>query len=147
MSRVEDAMGKFNNGSNCAQSIIGTYGPLRGLTEADCLRIGSGFGSGMRRAEVCGAVSGSIMVLGLDFQPSDLTGVSKDYVNQRTLAFTNKFGKKCGSILCRDLLSCDVSTPEGELEAKSKETSQTICPGLVQAAAELVEEFILLPEK
>jgi len=141
MSKVKDAISKFNNGYNCAQSIIVTYGPQRGLSEDDCLRVASGFGSGMRRAEVCGAVSGSIMVLGLDYQPSDSTTTSKDHINQRILEFTNKFENKCGSILCRDLLGCDVSIPEGQLEAKLKNTSQTICPGLVQAAAELIEEF------
>ncbi len=141
MSRVKETVDRFNHGMNCAQSIIGTYGPDYNLSEDECLRIASGFGGGMRRAEVCGAVSGSIMVLGLDYNPADITDSSKEMINARVVDFTNKFEQKCGSILCRDLLGCDISTPEGQQEAKEKNTSTSICPGLVQSAAQILEEI------
>lgn len=141
MSKVLEAVERFKTGDNCAQSILGTYGPDYNLSQDECLRISSGFGGGMRRGEVCGAVSGAVMVLGLNFDPGDISPTSREAVNADTLNFTNRFESECGSLRCMDLLGCDISTPEGRLAAKVKNTSETVCPHLVQTAAVLLEEL------
>ncbi len=139
MNKTDLAESTFKSGFNCSQSIIGTYGPEYGLSNEDCIRISSGFGGGMRRAEVCGAVTGAIMVIGLRNSQAKDPAATKDTVNAQVTAFTEKFENNCGSILCRDLLGCDISTAEGKQEANAKDTSNTICPGLVRSAAEILE--------
>ncbi len=42
-----------------------------GLEEEQALKLGSCFGSGMRKGEVCGAVTGALMVLGMIYGQYD----------------------------------------------------------------------------
>ena len=66
MNNIQNAVDKFQAGFNCSQAILEAYGPDCGLSPIDCLKVSSGFGGGMRRGEVCGAVTGALMVLGLN---------------------------------------------------------------------------------
>ncbi len=65
-NKVENALACFEGGCNCCQSILLTYGSEFGLPNEVVLRLGTGFAGGMARCgEVCGAVTGAIMVIGL----------------------------------------------------------------------------------
>ena len=44
-----------------------------------------------------------------------------------------------GSLACRELLGCDISTPEGAKLAEERRLFRTKCPQLVRDAAELLE--------
>ena len=60
------AMALFRNGANCAQAVVGAYAEECGLEFDQAMRLASSFGAGMGRLrEVCGAVSGMLMVIGL----------------------------------------------------------------------------------
>ena len=50
---------------NCAQSVIVPLAELAGLTEQQAYRTAANFGSGMKMAATCGAITGGLMVLGL----------------------------------------------------------------------------------
>ena len=50
---------------NCAQSVVVPFAEDEGISEDTAMKIASNFGGGMRRASVCGAVTGGLMVLGL----------------------------------------------------------------------------------
>ena len=70
MNRCEQAVGYHKKGFNCCQSVLAAYQDLIGLTETQCLTLGGGFGAGAGTGELCGAVTGAVMVLDL-LTPAD----------------------------------------------------------------------------
>jgi C_GCAxxG_C_C family probable redox protein len=102
----------------------------------------------MRLGETCGAVTGAFMVLGLRYaQDSCMTGAGRAEVYARVLDFTERFKKRNGSLACRDLLGCDISTPEGMKQAQGQNLFKTTCVKMVQDAGEILEEMEGTTEK
>lgn len=144
MDRVQTAVSRFNEGCNCSQAILWTYGEPFGLSRAAALRLASGFGGGMgRMGDTCGAVTGAFMVLGLQSGPTTAKDdKAKEKTYQRVRQFAERFKAHNGSLVCRDLIGCDISSPEGLQQAKQQKLFSTICAKLVQDAAELLEELL-----
>ena len=63
--RKENALRYFAEHLHCSQSILAAFSEECGITEEQAFRLGSCFGSGMRKGNVCGACTGALMVLGL----------------------------------------------------------------------------------
>ena len=142
MSKVKDAVSAFESGFNCSQAVVRTYGPDYGLSALDSVRVSCGFGGGMRRGDTCGAVTGALIVLGLRFGPQDASDTAaKAGVYSKVTEFQLRFESRCDSVACRDLLGCDVSTDEGMEHAKNKNLFRTICPRMVEVAAEILEQM------
>ena len=142
MSKVQDAVSAFESGFNCSQAIVRTYGPDYGLSVLDAVRVSCGFGGGMRRGDTCGAVTGALMVFGLRFGSADPSDTSaKGVVYPKVSEFQSRFESRCDSVNCRDLLGCEISTQEGLEHARSNNLFRTLCPGLVRAAAEILEDM------
>jgi C_GCAxxG_C_C family probable redox protein len=140
MTDVERAVEFFKNGCACSQAVLGAYGPRFGMEESLAVRVAAGFAGGMRMAETCGAVTGAIMVLGLAHcTDSCRTGEERAKAYAAVTEFTRRFGEAHGSLLCRELLGCDISTEEGHKTAQEKDLFRTRCPELVRGAARLVE--------
>lgn len=145
MSKSERAVSCFEEGFSCAQAVLSTFGPGLGLSREAALRVAGGFGGGMgRMGRVCGAVTGAFMVIGLRYgktRPEDEEKREKAYnlVNQ----FADAFRTRNGSIVCGELLGCDISTPEGRGLAREKGVFATLCPELVRDAAEIIEEILV----
>jgi C_GCAxxG_C_C family probable redox protein len=115
-----------------------------GLDREQALRVAGAFGGGMARmGETCGVVTGSMMALGLKHGK---TKASDDEAKERTyrlvIEFVDKFKARYGSIVCRELLDCDMSTPEGLQEFKNKNLLETHCAKFVKEAAEILEEIL-----
>ena len=115
MGNIESAVTSFKEGQNCCQAIITVYGPQLGLDRNTALLIGTGFGGGIARTgETCGAVSGSVIVLGLKYGTSNLDETdAKEQTIEHIVEFMNRFKARHGSLKCKDLIECDLSTPEG----------------------------------
>jgi len=141
MSKVQNAVALFESGFNCSQAIAATYGPDYDLSVIDSLKVSSGFGAGMRRAEVCGAVTGALMVLGLKYGPQEESDRSRDLIYAKVEDFTSRFEVRCGSLICREILQCDLCTAEGKQHAVDNNLFKTLCPEMVKAAAEILEEL------
>lgn len=142
MNKVQEAVSVFKSGFNCAQAIVRIYGPEYGLSALDALKVSCGFGGGMRRGDTCGAVTGALMVLGLRCGPKDVSDTSaKDDVYSKVTEFCRRYESHCDSIICRDLLGFDISTEEGMKKAKKNNLFDTVCPKMVQTAAEILEEM------
>jgi hypothetical protein len=45
------------------------------------------------------------------------------------------------SILCRDLLNCDISTPDGKEKAIAENLFKTLCVDMVESAAQTLQDF------
>ena len=143
MNRIETVLSRFAGGFNCSQAVFSAYADDFGLDEATALKIASGFGGGMgRMAETCGAVTGAMMVLGLRFDGATPDREAKERVYAKIREFTNRFKARNAALLCQDLLTCDISTPEGLEAAKGKNLFTTMCPKYVQDAAEILEEML-----
>jgi C_GCAxxG_C_C family probable redox protein len=142
MTKIEEAVAYFKDGFSCSQAIVAAYGPSVGLDRDTALKIASGFGGGMGRlAETCGAVTGAFMVLGLTFGSAASDREAKEAVYTRVREFAERFKARHGSLLCRDLLGCDLNTPEGLALAQEKKLSSTVCPPYVETAAKILEEM------
>ena len=65
--RVAKAKRLFKEGGyNCCQAVVMAYNDIFGLDDATAAAISSGFGAGMgRMREVCGSVSGMVILTGL----------------------------------------------------------------------------------
>ena len=144
MSDIQRAVSTFNEGYSCSQAILSTYGKRLGLMRELAFKIAGAFGGGMARmGKTCGAVTGALMVIGLKYGMVDLA--DKD-AKEKTYAmvheFMDRFTAIHGSIECKELLGCDLSTVERRLHAKEQNLVVTICPELVQHAAEILEELL-----
>jgi C_GCAxxG_C_C family probable redox protein len=107
------------------------------------LRIASGFAAGMRRAETCGAVTGAIMVLGLHRATAESTTAKRrEPIYQVVKEFSAEFERRNRTLICRNLLGCDIRTEEGMQAAKERGLYKTICPKMVQDAAEILETML-----
>jgi C_GCAxxG_C_C family probable redox protein len=73
MDKLDLAAQYHERGYGCAQSVLATYAGEFGLDEGLALRLATGFGSGMgRMCEVCGALTGAFMVVGMKYEWLDL---------------------------------------------------------------------------
>lgn len=143
MSRVTEAVELFREGAACSQAILSVYGPMFGLEETTAMRVAAGFAGGMRAGDTCGAVTGAFMVLGLQHGSEDCgTGAGRQAVYQAVIEFSARFRDRNRTLLCRELLGCDVGTPEGAMQAREQDLFRTVCPKMVQDAAEILEEMM-----
>ena len=143
MSRVDDAVECFCSGAACSQAILAIYGADFDLPWAQAMKLASGFAGGMRQAETCGAVTGAFMVLGLKYAgPNCDKPDGRDAIYAALAQFVSQFKQRNDSIVCKELLGCDISTPAGAEKATQENRFRTICPKLVQDAAEILEEML-----
>ncbi len=144
MSRADDAVSRFREGSSCAQSVASVFAPDLGLSEEQALRVSSGFGGGMgQTGGVCGVISGGIMAIGLRYGsgvPGDKEARAKTYAV--TAEFIGRFRERHGSVACPDLLGCDLSVPEERERARRQNLTRDVCPGYIRDAVEILEELL-----
>jgi len=144
MSRIKIAEERFLNGFNCAQAIFTTYSEELGLTKEVASKIACAFGGGLASSGyVCGAVSGALMIIGLKYaSPDAKEKESRKIVYAKAREFIKKFIERNGSIICKELLNCDISTPEGRKFAEEKKLFKKVCPKFIKDAAQILEELL-----
>jgi len=144
MNNVEKTVAFFNQGYNCAQSILATFAPQLGLDEKTALKIASGFGGGMgRQGYTCGAVSGAYMVLGLKYGCTDAKNTdAKEKIYKQVQEFAGLFRARNKTTRCNDLLGHDISSPEERQIMADKNLFGTLCPGFVGDAAEILQQLL-----
>jgi C_GCAxxG_C_C family probable redox protein len=131
----------FDQNYNCAQSVLAAFARQLDMEKSRLLKLASPFGGGVsRRGQICGAVSGGLMALGLAQGADDPSG--KEAVYRLGQEFMRKFESRHGSILCRELLDFDISTDEGWQQAREKGLFKTRCPKFVNDAAEIIREML-----
>lgn len=143
--RREKAMALFEEGYNCAQSVFLAFADLHGMDEKMAAALSSSFGGGMGRLrEVCGAVSGMFMTIGLLYGYDDPKATTeKSDLYARVQALAADFEKENDSIVCRDLLGLTVKKEAPTPQARTTEYYQKRpCKELVGDAAELLERYI-----
>lgn len=144
MSRKERALGHFREGFSCSQAVTAVFAEEHGLAVETALRLSQGFGGGMARlAGTCGAVTGAVLVIGLKH---GRTRAGDDAAKERTYALVQelvrRFRARHGSLDCRDLLGCDIGTPEGRKRSDDAKLHEHLCPLLVGSAVDILEDVL-----
>ena len=144
MTKSENAALYFSDTFNCSQAVLTSFGQDYGLSEDQCLKIGCAFGGGMARQQMtCGAVTGALMALGLEYgraadDPYSKTGEAYD----KTKELFEEFKKRNGSINCKELLlGLDMNDPEDQKEIERLGLFRTDCMKYVKDAVEIVERI------
>ena len=97
----------------------------------------------MRRAEVCGAVTGAIMAIGLKIGHCvEGDNATKAHAYEITRQFEGRFEQLNGSIICRNILRYDLTKPEELAVIKEKGLFDTVCTKAIADAVALVEEIL-----
>jgi len=138
---TELAATRFGQGYNCSQSVFSAFAPQFGIPDDLALRLASPFGGGVsRQGHICGAVIGALMALGAG-RGADLPA-KKEETYRLGQELLRAFERRHGTLLCRELIGFDLSTPEGWKQAKEKGVFKKICPGVVRDAVEIAQEFL-----
>ena len=143
MNHSELAVDNFMRGYNCSQAVVVAFCDVTGMTPEYAARLSSSFGGGMgRMREVCGAVSGMLMVAGLLYgydTPGDDESKREHYKLVQALA--GQFREKEQSIVCREILKNPPAdpnpTPRNEEFYKKRP-----CARLVALAAQILDDYI-----
>lgn len=144
MTRSEKALELFASGFNCSQAVLTVFAPDFGLDEKLTLMLGTQFGGGARNGEMCGAVSGALMVLGLKYGHYEAGNTEqKSRAYAIATEYTRRFKELNGSIVCRDLLGYDLTKPEDSACIKEKNLFGTICPEMIASAVTVLEGVLV----
>lgn len=143
MTHAEKAVEYYGNNFNCSQAVFTTFATEMGIDEKLALRLGTNFGGGERKGELCGAVAGALMALGLmcgHCDSEDLESKKKAYGLSEE--FMNRFIAKKGTVVCRELLGYDLTREEDMEIIKRENLFRTVCPEMVRCASEILDEMI-----
>ncbi len=135
----ERAVKLFLEGKNCSQAVFVAFATELGMSEELALAVSIGLGGGVgRMREVCGAVSGSAMVVGLKYPE-----LSKAEVYEKVRLIADEFKKTNPSIVCKELLG--LSKPESSSipeERTAEYYQKRPCVKIVEDAAKATERIL-----
>jgi len=143
MDHSNKAAELFLEGYNCAQAVAVAFCDVTGMDEKLAARLASPFGGGMGRLrEVCGAVSGMLLVLGhlYGYENSD-NDARKKALYEQVQMLAKGFQEENGSIICREILKNPPSDPNPSPRT-AEYYAQRPCARMVMTAAKLMDEFI-----
>ena len=146
--RVERAVDNFMAGYGCCQSVVAAFADLYGVDEKTALRFGAGFGGGVGRLRMmCGAVSGIVMLVGLDCgqtEGSDREGKSACYKVVQELLEQSK--QENGSIICAEILGIQGHEKAHSNYVASPRTAEYYksrpCAAKVESAARIFANYL-----
>jgi len=146
--RVAQAVDNFMAGYGCCQSVVAAFSDLYGLDETLAKRIAAGFGGGVGRMRMmCGAVSGIVMLVGLDCgqtKGNDLEGKSACYKVVQDLLAKSK--EENGSLICAEILGIQGNEKAHSSYVASPRTAeyykQRPCAAKVESAARIFADYL-----
>jgi C_GCAxxG_C_C family probable redox protein len=147
MNKIDLAAQYHEQGYGCTQAVLAAYSGEFGLEEGLALKLATGFGSGMgRMCEVCGALTGAFMVIGLKYgkEKTDGTryGTETETTYRLVADLASKFKEKNGSIYCRELIGHNLMDPAERAKVVEMGLFKTTCRKCILDAVELLEETL-----
>mgnify|MGYP000548419695 CR=1 FL=1 len=141
--KSEQAAAYMRQGWNCSQSVVLAFAEEAGLTREAALRAAAGFGGGVgRTGNLCGAVSGAVMVIGLRHgavSPEDKAAKEQTY--RLVQEFMRRFQERFGALDCPALLGYDLRDPAEAQKARDAGLFYDRCPLFVQGAVAILTEM------
>lgn len=147
MTHAEKAEELFREGYNCAQSVFLAFEDMYDIDHNTAMRLSSGFGAGMGKLrEVCGALTGAFMAVGLLYGYDDVTdSEAKKNTYSIIRLIAERFETEKQTIICRELLGLK---KEEDLEEPAVRTEEYYrsrpCVGLCVLAAQLLDDYIVV---
>ena len=146
--RVNRSVYNFMQGYGCCQSVVAAFADLYGLDDTLAKKIAAGFGGGVGRLRMmCGAVSGIVMLVGLDCgqtEGSDREGKSACYKVVQDLLDKSK--SENGSILCAEILGLKGHEKAASSYVASARTAEYYktrpCAAKVESAARIFANYL-----
>jgi C_GCAxxG_C_C family probable redox protein len=146
--RVNRAVDNFMQGYGCCQSVVAAFADLYGLDDTLAKKIAAGFGGGVGRLRMmCGAVSGIVMLVGLDCgqtEGSDREGKSACYKVVQDLLAKSK--AENGSIICAEILGLEGHEKAASSYVASARTAEYYktrpCAAKVESAARIFANYL-----
>ena len=120
MTAKEKATALHEKGYNSAQALLMAMGGVTGLDEKTAASVACGFGGGAGCRELCGALSGAIMAVGMK-----VGAENRAQVNAVDREIVTAFREQFGAVRCADLKAAKVS-----------------CDDVIAYAAEKAEELL-----
>lgn len=143
VDHAEKAAQLFLQGYNCAQAVAVAFCDVTGLQPEFAAKMASSFGGGMGRLrEVCGAVSGMLMVAGLLYGyavPGDDQIKREHYQLVQHLA--GQFREEVGSIVCREILKNPPTDPAPTPRTEEFYRKRP-CARMVMLAAQALDRYL-----
>ena len=147
MSFSDEARAYHEEHFNCAQSVFLPFANRFGIDQNLALKLATPFGGGMGHSgQVCGAVSGGLMAIGLLHGYAIYDPEQKETCYAYAKSFQEKFIELHGDQTCPGLLGLDISDPEEMAEAREEDLFHTLCPVFIADAARIVGEMLALSE-
>ena len=145
MNHADKAEELFLQGYSCAQAVFCAFTDVTGYDLDTAARMASSFGGGMGRLrEVCGAMSGALLVLGIAkgyTKPEDAEGKNAHYALVQE--FARRFQEQHGSYICRELLETYPVVPGPAPEPRTPAYyDHRPCVKYVRTAAEITESLL-----
>ncbi|WP_278671537.1 C-GCAxxG-C-C family protein [Leyella stercorea] len=147
--RVQRAVDNFMQGYGCCQSVVAAFADLYNLDDTMAKRIAAGFGGGVGRMRMmCGAVSGIVILAGLDrgqIDGADRKGKSMCYKVVQELL--DEFKVQNGSVVCAELLGLKGHEKAQSSYVASPRTAEYYktrpCAAKVESAARIFAEYLM----
>lgn len=147
-ARVEQAVDNFMQGYGCCQAVVAAFADIYGMDDAMAKRVAAGFGGGVGRMRMmCGAVSGIVMLVGLDCGQTD--GANRDgktacyKVVQELLAESKE---QNGSLICAEILGINGNDKAVSNYVASARTAEYYkkrpCVAKVESAARIFAAYL-----
>jgi C_GCAxxG_C_C family probable redox protein len=143
MNRSEKALACHEKGFNCAQSVAAAFSDMTKMSEKEILAVSGCFGGGMggTHEEVCGTLSGAMMILGILFPHAEENDPeTKEKLYGIAGEFHNRFAAKFGGTVCKNLL--EAKLPGAEKYAANCTGHSPNCSVLIATAVEMLEEIL-----
>lgn len=148
-ARVQRAVDNFMQGYGCCQSVVAAFADLYNLDDTMAKRIAAGFGGGVGRMRMmCGAVSGIVILAGLDrgqIDGADRKGKSMCYKVVQELL--DEFKVQNGSVVCAELLGLKGHEKAQSSNVASPRTAEYYktrpCAAKVESAARIFAEYLM----
>lgn len=140
---IRKARDIFLGNYNCAQAVFRVVLEEKGLCFNQAPIVAAGFGGGIsRRGEMCGALTGAIMAIGvLHDQKYNEPGEHRKYTYESVGELIEKFKAINKSPICNDLVGFDVRDPVARQKGNDEGVFKTICPKFVEDAVKIVLEM------
>lgn len=143
MSLETEAQSKFEQHFNCTQSVFAPFAKRMGMDVDLANKIATPFGGGMgHMGQMCGAVSGGLLALGLAKGISVYDEEKKDACYALAEELQLQFIELHGDVTCPGLLGLDIGDPDQLQQARDEDLFHTLCPIFVRDTARLVGELL-----
>ena len=134
----------FLKDCNCAQAVLVAFEDVTGMDRTLAAKLSSSFGGGMgRMREVCGAVSGMLMVAGIlyGYEDPGEGDCHKKAHYELVQELAGKFREEVGSIICREILDNPPSDPTPSPRTAEYYATRP-CARMVMTAAKILDAYI-----